>query len=48
MITLVNEVQQQGKQKVVFNTADLPAGIYFCVLKTNPPAGGQTKKMIKL
>lgn len=46
MATLVNEVQQKGEQKVVFNIAGLPAGVYFCVLKTNE--GIQTKKMIKL
>jgi len=51
IITLVNEVQQQGEQQVVFNTGDLPAGIYFCVLKTNLPKlrdAGQNKKIIKL
>ena len=46
MAMLVNEVQQQGEQKVVFNTTGLPAGVYFCVLKTNE--GIQTRKMIKL
>ncbi len=46
MTTLVNEVQQQGEQKVVFNTNGLPAGIYFCVIKTNQ--GIQTIKLIKL
>ncbi len=45
---LVNEVQQQGEQQVIFNTSDLPAGIYFCILKTNPARVGQTKKIIKL
>ncbi len=44
--TLVDEVQQQGNQKVIFNTTGFPAGIYFCVLKTN--SGIQTKKIIKL
>jgi len=48
IVTLVDEVQQQGEQQVVFNTGDLPAGIYFCVLKTNPARTGQTMKMIKL
>ena len=47
-VTLVNEVQQQGEHQVVFNTGNLPAGIYFCVLKTNPACAGQTKKIIKL
>ncbi|MBN2172952.1 MAG: serine hydrolase [Bacteroidales bacterium] len=46
MATLVNEVQQKGEQRVVFNTLGLKAGIYFCVLKTSE--GVQTKKMIKL
>ena len=44
--TLVNEVQQQGEQKMVFETTRLKPGIYFCILKTNE--GIQTKKMIKL
>lgn len=46
IVTLVNEVQMQGQQKVVFNTTGLKAGAYFCVLKTGE--GVQTKKMIKL
>jgi len=46
VVSLVNEIQQQGKQRIEFNTMGLPAGIYFCVLKTNQ--GIQTKKMIKL
>ena len=46
MVTLVDNMQQQGEQQVIFNTCDLPAGIYFCVLKTNN--GIQTKKIIKL
>lgn len=43
---LVNEVQQQGEQRIDFNTTGLPEGIYFCVLKTNE--GVKTNKMIKL
>ena len=43
---LTNKYQQQGEQTVIFRTTDLPAGIYFCVLKTNK--GIQTTKMIKL
>jgi CubicO group peptidase (beta-lactamase class C family) len=46
MATFVYEDRRQGEQKVVFNTSGLPAGVYFCVLKTNE--GVQTKKMIKL
>lgn len=48
IITLVNEVQQQGEQRIELNTSGLPAGIYFCVLKTNTAPAGQTIKMIKL
>jgi len=43
---LVNEVQNQGEQSVVFNTFGLKPGIYFALLKTNE--GMQTKKLIKL
>jgi len=46
VVSLVNEVQQQGEQRIDFNTTGLPAGIYFCVLKTNE--GIQTKKIIKI
>ncbi len=46
MVLLVNETQQQGEQQIIFNTSGLPAGIYFCVLKTNEKV--QTKKIIKL
>jgi len=44
--TLVNEIQQQGEQQLIFNTRNLPSGIYFCVLKTNN--GKQTRRIIKL
>ncbi|MCD4697202.1 MAG: T9SS type A sorting domain-containing protein [Bacteroidales bacterium] len=47
IVTLVDDLQQQGEQQVVFNTSGLPTGIYFCVLKTKARAG-QTKKIIKL
>lgn len=46
IITLVNEIQQQGEQKVVLNSDDLPTGVYFCVLITNEKI--QTAKIIKL
>jgi len=46
IVTLVNEKQQQGEQEVVFNSNSLPAGVYFCVLKT--PQTIETKKIIKL
>jgi len=43
---LVNEIQQQGKQNVVFNSKGLKPGVYFCVLETNDTI--QSVKMIKL
>jgi hypothetical protein len=46
IVTLVDELQQQGEQKVVFNGIELQPGIYFCTFKTNE--GMQTIKMIKL
>jgi len=46
IVTLVNEFQMRGKQKVDFKGNGLKPGIYFCVLKTNE--GIQTIKMIKL
>jgi len=44
--TLINENQLQGDHKLIFDATDLPAGVYFCTLKTSE--GTQTKKMIKL
>lgn len=44
--TLVNEVKEQGKYEIIFDSMGLQPGIYFCVLKTNE--GIQTKKLIKL
>lgn len=43
---LVNEKQLAGGYIIQVDILDLPAGIYFCVLKTNN--GIQTRKMIKL
>ncbi|MDB4303639.1 T9SS type A sorting domain-containing protein [Desulfosarcina sp.] len=37
-----------GTYEMEIDLSDIPDGIYFCVLKTNLPAGGQTIKMIKL
>ncbi len=45
-VYLVNEVQQQGKNRVVFHTEGLKHGVYFCILTTNE--GIQTRKIIKL
>lgn len=44
--TLVNEVQPKGEQEVIFSCAGLPAGIYFCILKTTHFT--TTTKIIKL
>ncbi|MCD4664154.1 MAG: T9SS type A sorting domain-containing protein, partial [Bacteroidales bacterium] len=46
VVTLVNEFQQQGEQRVIFKSDALPAGVYFCVLKTIN--GKKTKKILKL
>ncbi len=46
IVTLVNEFQQHGEHKVVFNLNALPAGIYFCVLRTNERI--LTNKIVKL
>jgi len=45
-IKTIEKKQSQGKQQVVWDAEGLPAGIYFCVLKTK--SGMQTMKMIKL
>lgn len=45
-IEVINEKRSSGNQQIIWNTAKVPAGIYFCVLKTNQ--GIQTNKMIKL
>ena len=46
--TLVNEYQHHGDQKLSLSSDGLTSGIYFCTLRTNSPAGGQTKKIVKL
>ena len=45
-IEIIKKEQSHGKQQEVWNAEGLPAGIYFCVLKTNE--GILTKKLIKL
>jgi len=45
---LVNEEMMTGTYEMDVDLSDLPAGIYFCTLKTNPPAGIQTRKIIKI
>lgn len=44
--TLVDRKQQTGEHKIVISNLDLPAGVYFCVIKTNN--GIHTRKIIKL
>ncbi|MCK4817990.1 T9SS type A sorting domain-containing protein [bacterium] len=43
--TLVDEVRPKGQYQAVFDAADLPNGIYFCVLRTN--AGIESIKVVK-
>lgn len=42
----ITEYQPQGKHQFTWHAENLPAGVYYCVLKTN--YGTQTTKMIKL
>ncbi|MEN8139383.1 MAG: T9SS type A sorting domain-containing protein [Bacteroidota bacterium] len=44
-IKVIEEKQSSGKQQVIWQADNLPAGVYFCVLETNN--GIQTTKMIK-
>ena len=37
LVYQTKERQSQGMQKLIWNAEGLPAGIYFCVLKTNLP-----------
>ena len=46
VVSLVNEYQQQGEQRVILNSEKLKPGIYFCTIKTSK--GIQTRKIIKL
>ena len=51
LIEVIQQTQSAGKQQVVWNAEGLPAGVYFCVLKTHTgrqESGSFTKKMIKL
>jgi len=45
-VELIEKKQLSGKQQVVWNAEGLPAGVYYCVLKTDN--GTQTMKMVKL
>jgi flagellar hook assembly protein FlgD len=46
VMSLMDKYQTNGKHQFTFNGSGLPAGIYFCVLKT--PQYTETKKIIKL
>lgn len=45
-IEVIRQKQSTGKKQVFWNAEELPAGVYFCVLKSNE--GTKTTKMIKL
>ena len=46
MKSLVNEIRNPGTYELEVDLSDIPAGVYFCVMKTRD--GIQTKKLIKL
>ena len=43
---LVDETKHAGEHEVIFESMELPSGIYFCVLKANDET--QTAKIVKL
>lgn len=45
-IKVIEEKQALGQQQIIWNAEGLPAGVYYCVIKTNQ--GRQTTKLIKL
>lgn len=45
-VDIITEKQSTGKHQFVWNAEGLPAGVYYCVMKTNSQI--QTMKMIKL
>lgn len=45
-VDFLQQNQAQGKQQITWDASDQPAGMYFCVLKTESET--QTTKMIKL
>jgi hypothetical protein len=45
-VEIIRKTQSTGKHKFIWNAEGLPAGVYFCVLKTKSQI--QTMKMIKL
>ena len=46
LVILVDEHKAKGKYQLAWNAENLPAGVYYCTLKTE--SGTQTTKMIKL
>ncbi|NQV03772.1 MAG: T9SS type A sorting domain-containing protein [Bacteroidia bacterium] len=44
--SLVDEVRPQGEYSVSFDGSSLPAGVYFCVLKTGQTVA--TRKLVKV
>lgn len=47
--SLLNQEQIPGTYEIQIDLRNIPAGVYFCVLKTNDPNfSEQTKKIIKL
>jgi len=45
---LLNEEKIPGTYEMEIDMSNLPKGVYFCILKTDPEYSGQTKKIIKL
>ena len=45
-VELIKKKQAQGKQQIIWNAEGLPAGVYFCVIKSE--SGTQTMKMVKI
>ena len=43
---LVDETKQAGEHEIIFESMELPPGVYFCVLKANDEI--QTAKIVKL
>lgn len=48
VLTLIDRLHASGELSIVFDATQLKPGIYFCTLQTNLPAGGQTRKIVKL
>ena len=44
--SFINEIRKPGTYEMEIDLSDIPAGVYFCVLRTNE--GVQTRKIVKL